>query len=170
MEVYNLGKIIRNQGIEIKLILHQLNEAREELKKSLNRRKEISIEENDTHYREMDTTKLFANGDSNQFDAVVEDLMEKNRTQVEEIRNLKLEQESQAIFLCEVTKQKKKAMKYKAMIEEEKRVLSNILEDKSSELTKISNMQLDTLSQMMNANYELNVKDTEITTLKLQNE
>ena len=31
-------------------------------------------------------------------------------------------------------------------------------------------MQLDTLSQIMNANYELNVKDIEITTLKLQNE
>ena len=31
-------------------------------------------------------------------------------------------------------------------------------------------MQLDTLSQMMNANYEFNVKDIEITTLKLQNE
>ena len=32
------------------------------------------------------------------------------------------------------------------MIEDEKRVLANILEEKSLELTKISNMQLDTLS------------------------
>ena len=31
-------------------------------------------------------------------------------------------------------------------------------------------MQLDTLSQMMNAHYELNVKDIEITALKLHNE
>ena len=31
-------------------------------------------------------------------------------------------------------------------------------------------MQLDTLSQMMNANYELNAKNIEITTLELQNE
>ena len=31
-------------------------------------------------------------------------------------------------------------------------------------------MQLDTLSQIMNANYELNAKEIEITTLKLQNE
>ena len=65
MEVYKLGKIIENQEIEIHLILHQINEAREELNKSLKRRKEITIEENDTQYREMDTTKLFANGDSN---------------------------------------------------------------------------------------------------------
>ena len=31
-------------------------------------------------------------------------------------------------------------------------------------------MQLDTLSQMMNAHHELNVKDIEISTLKMQNE
>ena len=31
-------------------------------------------------------------------------------------------------------------------------------------------MQVDTLSQMMNIHHELNVKDIEITTLKLQNE
>ena len=61
-------------------------------------------------------------------------------------------------------------MEDKVVIEEDKRILSKRLEEKSIELTKISNMQLDTLSQMMNANYELNVKDIEITTLKLQNE
>ena len=31
-------------------------------------------------------------------------------------------------------------------------------------------MQLDTLSQMMNAHHELNVKDIEISRLKMQNE
>ena len=39
MEVYKLRKIIENQGIEIQLILNQFDEAREELKKSLKRRK-----------------------------------------------------------------------------------------------------------------------------------
>ena len=101
-----------------------MNEVRDDLKKSLKRRKEISIEKNDTQYREIDTTKLFANGDSNEFDAIVADLMEKNRAKVEEIRNLKLEQESQTILLCEVTKQKKKNMENKAMIEN-KRIMAN---------------------------------------------
>ena len=41
---------------------------------------------------------------------------------------------------------KKKAMEEKAMIEEDKIILSNKLEEKSTELKKISNMQLDTLS------------------------
>ena len=61
-------------------------------------------------------------------------------------------------------------MEDKSMIEDDKRVLTKKLEEKSSELTRIANMQLDTLGQMMNAIYELNVKDIKITTLKLQNE
>ena len=137
------------------------------MKSSLKRRKDIAIVENDTQYKEINTTKLFADGNSTEYDAIVSDLMAKNKIQAKEIRNLKVEKESHAIMLCEVTEHKKKAMEDKAMMEEYIRVLSHRLEETSSELTKISNMQLDTLSQMMNANYELNVKDIEITTLKL---
>ena len=96
--------------------------------------------------------------------------MEKNRAQVEEIRSLKMEQESQAMMLCEITKQKKRAIEERAMLEDDKRNLANRLEKKSNELTKISNMQLHTLSQMMNAHHEINMKDIEISTLKMQNE
>ena len=56
------------------------------------------------------------------------------------------------------------------MLEDNKRNLTNRLEGKSIELTKISNMQLDTLSQMMSAHHELNMKDIEISTLKMYNE
>ena len=96
--------------------------------------------------------------------------MEKNRAQVEEIRILKLEQESQATMLCEVTEQKKRAIEEKAMIEDDKRNIANRLEAKSIEFERISNMQLDTLNQIMNAHHELNMKDIEISTLKMQNE
>ena len=65
--------------------------------------------------------------------------MEKNRAQQKEIRNLKIKQEYQAMMMCEVTRQKKRAI-------EDKRTLANRLEEKSIELTRISNMQLDTLS------------------------
>ena len=67
-------------------------------------------------------------------------MMEKNRVQAEEIRNLKIEQESQAMMLCEVTEQKNRAIEDKIMIEEEKRNLANRLEEKSTELSRISNM------------------------------
>ena len=66
--------------------------------------------------------------------------MEKNRAQAEEIITLKIEQESQAIMLCEVIEQKKRAIEDKAMIEDEKRHLPNRLEENSSELARVSNM------------------------------
>lgn len=131
IEVYKLGNIIEDQGTKIQIILHQLDKVREELKKSLKRRKEIAIVKNDTLYKEIDTTKLFSNGDSNEFDTKIIDLMEKNWVQTKEIRNLKLEQESQATLLCKVIEQKKKSMEDKAMIEEEKNILNNRLEEKS---------------------------------------
>ena len=56
------------------------------------------------------------------------------------------------------------------MIEDDERNLTNRLEEKTIEFERISNIQLDTLSQMMNAHHELNVKDIEISTLKMQNE
>ena len=59
MDVYKLGKSIKNQVIDIHISLEQLNEVRDSLRSSLKRRKEISIAENDRHYKEIDTTKLF---------------------------------------------------------------------------------------------------------------
>ena len=49
--------------------------AREDLSKSLKRRKEIAIAKNDTQYKEINTTKLFANGDSNKSDATIIELV-----------------------------------------------------------------------------------------------
>ena len=56
------------------------------------------------------------------------------------------------------------------MIEDDNINLANRLEEKSIELSRTSNMQLDTLSWIMNPHHELNFKDIEITTLRLQNE
>ena len=108
MEVYKLGNTIENQVIDIQLSLQQLNEARDALRSSLKGRKEIDIVENDTQYKDIDTKKLFRKGNSSEFDATIVDLLEKNRVQGEEIINLKLEQESQAILVCEVTNKRRK--------------------------------------------------------------
>ena len=89
MEVFKLGKIIDSQVIDVHLTLHKVEEAIEELRKSLKRRKDIAIVENDIHYKESDTTQVFANGYSKEFDATIVELMEKNRTQVEEIKLLR---------------------------------------------------------------------------------
>ena len=71
MEVFKLGKIIENQVIDVHLTLHKVEEAREELRKSLKRRKDIAIAENDIHYKEIDTTQVFSNEDSKEFDVEI---------------------------------------------------------------------------------------------------
>ena len=99
----------------------------------------MAIAKNDIYYKEIDTTKAFANGDSKEFDVGIEELMEKNRVQAKEIRSLKMVHESQAMMLCEITKQKKRVVEDRAMLEDDKRNLANSLE-KSTKLTMISNM------------------------------
>ena len=66
--------------------------------------------------------------------------MEKNRFQEKEIGTLKIEQESQAMMICEIIEQKKRVIEDKAMIEYDKRNISNRLEEKSIELARVSNM------------------------------
>ena len=56
------------------------------------------------------------------------------------------------------------------MIEDEKRTQTNRLEEKTLEVQRIANMQLETMKQVMISNHEQNGKDIDITTLKLQNE
>ena len=167
MEVFKLGKIIENQVIDVHLALHKVEEAREELRKSLKRRKEIAIAENDIHYKEIDTTQVFSKEYSKEFDAAIAELMEKNRFQAEEIRSLKIEHESQAMMICEITEQKKRAVEDRVMLEDDKRNLAKRLEEKCTTLTRISNMQMDTLGQLMNLHHELNMKDIEISTLRM---
>ena len=91
MEAFKLGKILENQVIDVQLTLHSLEKARDELKKTMKRRKDLALAENDTNYKEIDTTALFSNGDTKEFNAAIEELMETNRSQAEEIRTLKLE-------------------------------------------------------------------------------
>ena len=44
------------------------------------------------------------------------------------------------MMLCEITKQKKRVIEDRSMLEDDKRNLANRLEEKSIELTRISNM------------------------------
>ena len=56
-----------------------MNEARDALKSSFKRRKEISIAKNDTCNKEIDTSMLFTDGNQSEFDAAIANLMEKNK-------------------------------------------------------------------------------------------
>ena len=50
-------------------------------------------------------------------------------------------------MMCEITKKKKRVVEDRVMLEDDKRNLANRLEEKCTELTRISNMQMDTLGQ-----------------------
>ena len=75
MEAFKLGKILENQVIDVQLALHSLEKARDELRKSLKRRKDLAIAENEINYKEIDTTKVFSNEDTKEFDAAIAKLM-----------------------------------------------------------------------------------------------
>ena len=79
MEAFKLGKIIENQVIYVQLALHSLEEFRNKLRNSLKKRKDLAIAENDIHYKEIDTTNIFFNGDTKEFDAAIAELMEKKK-------------------------------------------------------------------------------------------
>ena len=48
--------------IDFHLTLYKVEEAREELRRSLKRRNDIAIAENDIHYKDIDITQVFSNG------------------------------------------------------------------------------------------------------------
>lgn len=58
--------------------------------------------------------------------------------------------------MCETTKKKKKAKEDKDMIEEDKRIFVNRLEEKTSDVQNLANMQLDTMNHLIITNQELN--------------
>ena len=51
MEVYKMRKVIENQMIEIQIVLQKLEATKEELRKTLKRRKEIAIKKIDTQHK-----------------------------------------------------------------------------------------------------------------------
>ena len=91
MAAYKLGKIIDNQMIDIQLILQQLEAVREKLRKSLRKRKDMDIQQNDTLYQEVHTQGFLDDGNSNESDEFIANLLEKNNilNEVFEIDNIK---------------------------------------------------------------------------------
>ena len=50
MGAYKLGKVIKNKKLDLKIALEQVKDTKEELTKSLKKRKEMAILQNDTQY------------------------------------------------------------------------------------------------------------------------
>ena len=59
MEAYKLRKIIENQKIDVQILFDQVNIENETLRQSLKKRKEMTIQHNDTQYKEETVEELF---------------------------------------------------------------------------------------------------------------
>lgn len=62
MEAYKMGKIIKNQKIDVQLSYEKFKATKETLSKSLKRRKEMEIQKNYTQYKEENVEELFDEG------------------------------------------------------------------------------------------------------------
>ena len=82
----------------------------------------MAIQQGDMQYQELDIAGLFDEGNSSEYDEAIVDLMEKNNSLNEEVRNLKREQETQSILLCETIELKNKVEEDRVIIEEYKRL------------------------------------------------
>ena len=60
---------------------------------SMKKRKDMAIQSNESNFKEEDTIGLFDDRNPNEYDSTIVDLMEKNTTLKEELKNLKREHE-----------------------------------------------------------------------------
>ena len=119
MEAYKLGKMIKNQNLDLNLAFDKFKDTKEELKKSLKRRNEMAIQKNDTQYNEESIKDLCDEGRFSEPNAKIENLLEKNNILNEGVRELKREHEIHLVRLCEITKQKKQVEEDVARVDEE---------------------------------------------------
>ena len=81
-------------------------------------------------------------------DVAIKDLLEKNLTLREEIIKLKREKEIQSVRMCENMEKKDKA-------NEEKRLITEKIEEKDNEIHQLSLQQANLIDQLNDANQEL---------------
>ena len=136
----------------------------------MSKRREIVIQQSESQYKEEDTIGLFDTSNFAENDKVIKELLEKNTILNNEVRTLKREHEIQSVRLCEVVEQKKKAEDDKAMAEVDKRQIATRLDERTSDIQRLTDNQLDMVNQLLLANQELGRKDLEINQLKHDND
>ena len=93
MEVYRLEKAIENENLDLELAIGQLKKEKEKLSQSLQRRKDLVAQMDENIYIKERIEDLCLEINSNEVDATIKDLLEKNLILQEEVKNMKKEQE-----------------------------------------------------------------------------
>ena len=108
MEVFKLDKAIDNEKLDLVLAIGKLKKEKEQLSQSLKIKKDLAIKMNDQLYVEERVEDTYLEGNSNEANEAIKELLEKNGTLHEGVRKLKREQEIQSVRLCEVLEEKNK--------------------------------------------------------------
>lgn len=74
--------MIENHNLDFLLALEQVRATKEELKKSLKRKKEMEIQQNETQYYEKSIEYLCDEGRSSETNVAIVDLLEKKNNQM----------------------------------------------------------------------------------------
>ena len=138
MEVFRLDKAIDNEKLDLELAIGKLKKEKEQLSQSLKRRKDPIVQMNDQLYIEERIEDIQSERNLDEANEAIKELLEKNSTLQEEVRNLRREQEIQSVRLCDVMEDKNK-------IKEE-------IEGKNNEIQHLSLQQVDFINQLINAN------------------
>ena len=108
MEVFKFDKAIDNEKLDLELAIGQLKKAKEQLSQSLKRRKDLAIKMNDQLYVEERVEDIYPEGNSNEANEAIKELLEKKGILQEEVKKMKREQKIKSVRLCEVLEENNK--------------------------------------------------------------
>lgn len=124
--MYRLDKAIDNEKLDVQLAMEQFKKMKEKISQSLKRRKYLLAQMNDNLYIEEIIKDICQDISSDEADATIKDLLEKNLTIKdllennltlhEEVKKMKREQEIQSVRMCEDMEQKDKAKEEKIFL------------------------------------------------------
>ena len=78
MEIFRLDKAIDNAKLDLGLAIGQLKKEKQQLSQSLKRRKDLAIKMNDQLYVEERVEDIYPEGNSNESNEAIKELLEKN--------------------------------------------------------------------------------------------
>ena len=92
MEKLRLDKAINNENLDLEMAISQLKKEKEQLFKSLKRRKELANQMNDLQCIQERIEDFFPSSSSDEANNVIKELLEKCGSLQEEVRKLRREQ------------------------------------------------------------------------------
>ena len=105
MEIFILDKAIDNEKLDLEMAITQLKKEKEQLSQSLKRRKDLAIQMNDHLYIEEIIEDIHSTSSLDEANEAIKELLEKNGSLQEEVRQIRREKKIQLVRLCEIVEE-----------------------------------------------------------------